>query len=76
MVSFEEAVTVFRDPHASTIFDPDHSVAENRWITFGVSKNGKLLIICHTFKTESGGAIIRIFSCRKATKTEKKQYGE
>jgi uncharacterized DUF497 family protein len=74
-VSFEEAATVFRDPHASTIFDFDHSQAENRWIPLGISSNGRMLVICHTFKTEGGAASIRIFSCRKATKTEKKQYG-
>lgn len=43
-------VSVSRDPHASTIFDSDHSEAENRWITLGVSRNGKLLVVCHTFK--------------------------
>ena len=75
-VSFEEAATVFRDPHASTIFDSDHSQVENRWVTLGISSNGKLLVICHTFKTENGAVSIRIFSCRKATKREKKQYGE
>ena len=32
-ISFEEAATVFLDPQASTIFDPDHSESENRWIT-------------------------------------------
>jgi hypothetical protein len=75
-VSFEEAATVFRDPHVLTIFDPDHSETENRWVTLGISQNGKFLVICHTFRTESGAAIIRIFSSRKATKSEKKQYGE
>ncbi|RJX25217.1 MAG: BrnT family toxin [Desulfurivibrio sp.] len=75
-VSFEEAATVFLDPHARTIFDPDHSEIENRWITLGISQNGKLLVTCHTFNNENGTAIIRIISSRKAAKTEKKQYGE
>lgn len=75
-VSFEEAATVFRDPRALTIFDLDHSQAENRWVTLGISSTGKVLVICHTFQTESRAVSIRIFSCRKATKTEKKQYGE
>lgn len=75
-ISFEEAATVFRDQRALTIFDPDHSESENRWTTLGISQNGKLLVTCHTFKTENGVAFIRIFSTRKATKTEKKQYGE
>lgn len=75
-ISFEEAATVFLDPLATTIYDPDHSESENRWITLGISQNGKLLVSCHTFSTENGTAIIRIFSSRKATKAEKKKYGE
>ena len=75
-ISFEEAATVFLDPLASSIVDSDHSELENRWVTLGLSQNGKLLVNCHTFKMENGAATIRIFSCRKATKTEKKQYGE
>ena len=47
---FEEAATVFRDPKALTIFDPDHSELEDRWITMGISKTEKLLIVCHTFQ--------------------------
>jgi hypothetical protein len=36
-VSFEEASTVLADPLAITGADPDHSVDEDRWITFGFS---------------------------------------
>ncbi len=75
-VCFEEATTVFLDPMAMTIFDPDHSETEERWITFGISKNSRLLVVCHTyFEEDNETAIIRIFSSRKATKTEDKQYG-
>lgn len=31
-VTFDEAATVFRDPKALSIFDPDHSETEDRWI--------------------------------------------
>jgi hypothetical protein len=31
-VSFDEAQTVFSDPHALVISDPDHSIVENRFI--------------------------------------------
>jgi uncharacterized protein len=34
-VSFEEASSVFYDPLAATGPDPDHSVGEQRFITFG-----------------------------------------
>ena len=32
-IAFDEAATIFRDPKAVTIFDPDHSESEERWIT-------------------------------------------
>jgi uncharacterized DUF497 family protein len=76
-VSFEEAATVFRDPAALTIFDPDHSEIEDRWLTIGLSGAGKILLVCHTYKAiDSETAIIRIFSSRKATTSEQKEYGE
>jgi uncharacterized protein len=47
-VSFEEASTALKDPMAATGFDPDHSVGEDRFITFGVSERGRLLVVAHT----------------------------
>ena len=35
-VSFEEAATVFRDPKALSIFDDEHSIYEDRWVTIGI----------------------------------------
>ncbi|MEA1935168.1 MAG: BrnT family toxin [Thermodesulfobacteriota bacterium] len=76
-VSFEEAATVFHDPTALTIYDPDHSENEDRWITIGISKSGKLLVTCHTYQEENNKTVnVRIFSGRKAKKAESKQYGE
>jgi uncharacterized DUF497 family protein len=37
-VSFEEASTVFRDTLSATGSNPDHSIEECRFITFGNSK--------------------------------------
>ena len=71
-VSFEEASTVFFDPLSATGNDPDHSAAENRMVTFGVSSSGRLLAVAHT---EHGDAI-RIISARKATRAERKIYEE
>ena len=31
-VTFEEAKTVFNDPFAMTVSDPDHSDEEERWL--------------------------------------------
>ena len=36
-ISFEEAKTVFTDPNARMIFDPDHSNQEDRFILLGIS---------------------------------------
>lgn len=75
-ITFEEAATVFQDSKAISIFDPDHSENEERWITMGISGKGKLLIVIHTFREESEDVIlIRIISSRKASKQEAKQYG-
>jgi uncharacterized DUF497 family protein len=76
-VSFEEATTVLRDPNALTIFDPDHGETEDRWLTIGISNNGKLLVVSHTYQQlDSNTIAIRIVSSRKATKSESQQYGE
>jgi uncharacterized protein len=69
-VSFEEATTVFVDPLAMTLDDPDHSVGENRYITFGLSDFGRLLVVCHT----DDEGVIRIISARTATPRERRSY--
>jgi hypothetical protein len=76
-VTFEEAATVFKDPKAISIFDPDHGETEDRWVTLGISEKGRLLIVIHAFRKESEDAVmIRIISSRKATKHETASYGE
>ena len=69
-VSFAESQSVFYDPLAKTIYDPDHSQSEDRWITIGYSNKGHLLIVCHVDRQD----IIRIISARPATKTETKRH--
>ncbi len=39
-VSFEEATTIFGDPLSLTIDDPEHSKAEERFVTIGQSNRG------------------------------------
>ena len=74
-VSFEEAATVFLDPRGRSLYDDAHSEEEDRWITAGVSSGGRLLVVCHTFrKVNKATSIVRIFSCRKATRRESEQY--
>jgi len=72
-VSFQEAETVFYDPYAKLIHDPDHSDSEDRFIILGLSKLLKLLVVCHCYREDD--VIIRIISARKATKQETKEYG-
>lgn len=71
-VTFDEAATVFLDELALSGTDPDHSVAESRYITFGTSSLGRLLAVSHTHR--SGG--IRIISARRVTRVERKIYEE
>jgi uncharacterized DUF497 family protein len=71
-VTFAEASTVFTDSLAATGADPDHSVGEARWITFGMSREGDLLVVSHTDE----GDMIRIISARAATLSERRLYEE
>ena len=76
-VTFDQASTVFSDPLAQTIYDPDHSDAEERWITIGKAANNKCLVVCHTVHQNSPSvAVVRLISARKATKTEIRSYEE
>ena len=76
-VSFERAVTVFKDADAISIFDDEHSGDEDRWITLGKDGSGILLVVCHTFRMiDESTYRIRIVSSRKATKREAQQYEE
>lgn len=63
---------MFADSLALTGSDPDHSIGEARWITFGESVRGRLLVVAHTDE----GDMIRIISARLATRHEKRLYEE
>lgn len=69
-ISFHEASTVFGDPLALTFNDPDHSVGEHRFLTFGHSRTNQLLAVVHTERHEK----TRIMSARRATRQERKIY--
>jgi len=71
-VSFEEAATAFYDTLSVTGADPDHSVGEIRYVTFGMSERRRLLVVSHA---EAQGTI-RIISARTASKGERKIYEE
>ena len=71
-VLFEEAVTVFADENAFLLSDPDHSDDEERFVLLGLSSNLRILVVCHCYREKD--ELIRIFSARKATRTERLQY--
>jgi len=69
-VSFDEAVSVFADSLALTFADTDHSEAEDQSRTYGISNQGRLLVVVHTERRNK----VRIISARKATRYEKNIY--
>jgi len=69
-VTFEEASTVFGDPLAGTIPDPEHSLDEKRFVTIGHSTAHRVIVVMHTDRGED----VRIISARLATRREKKRY--
>lgn len=72
-VSFREAMSVFGDPLAQTFADPDHSDAEARDLTFGVTREGRALVVAHC---ERGRRIRIIISAREMTRREKRDHEE
>jgi uncharacterized DUF497 family protein len=73
-VSFEEAKSVFHDPNARLIGDPDHSANEDRFVLLGISEELRVLVVCHCYRDDDD--TIRIISARRAKKKEIETYEE
>jgi uncharacterized DUF497 family protein len=71
-VSFEEAESVFSDDFAILLPDPDHSAHEDRFLLLGLSAGFRTLVVVHSYREQN---VIRIISARKATPSERAQYG-
>ena len=71
-VGFVETSEVFDDDHSSAVSDPDHSIDEARYLIFGVSKQGRHLVVCYTER----GDRIRLVSARQMTSRERRAYEE
>lgn len=69
-ISFAEATSVFGDPLELMITDPDHSDSELRFVSMGLSGQGRLLVVSYTERSER----VRIISARLATPRERRQY--
>ena len=69
-VSFVEASSVFLDLLGITIFDPEHSHEEDRYITVGVSAAARVLMVAYTDRENR----VRIINARELTRKERKDY--
>lgn len=74
-VTFEEAMSVFRDSLMLSIQDVDAS--EERWIPIGESSVGRLVLVVHTWtEHDESRALVRLISARHPTRNETRQYRE
>lgn len=69
-VDFADAVSVFSDELAITIFDARFE--EERFITIGMDILNRILVVVYTMRDDE----IRLISARKATRNERRQYEE
>ena len=70
-VTFDEASTVFEDRLAVIFVDEEHSLVETRELIIGHSRAGRLLLVSFV---ERPGAVLRLISARRATRTERQDY--
>ncbi len=71
-VTFDEASTVFGDPLNLLMSDPDHSLAEERYLLLGMSNRRRLLVVAFAERPPR----TRLISARRATRRERRRYEE
>ena len=71
-VTFDEASTVFGDPLALLMADPDHSVYEQRYVLLGMTNRRKLLVVAYAERPPR----THLISARRAGRNERKLYEE
>lgn len=69
-----DACHVFADQCVLTLFDDEHSLDEERWISMGQIPDGRILVVVHTYKCQKKREFVRIISARKANKRESQEY--
>ncbi|MBE9193429.1 BrnT family toxin [Gloeocapsopsis crepidinum LEGE 06123] len=69
-ISFDEAATIFYDPHYLEDYDEAHSDQEDRFKIIGMSSNRRLLVATYIQRVDR----IRMISSRLATKNERRIY--
>jgi uncharacterized DUF497 family protein len=73
-IDFKEASEIFDDPLHISILDKRFDYFEERWITIGATKKGKVLVVGHLYSMEEESEHIKIITARKATGKEREQY--
>jgi uncharacterized protein len=71
---FEEARSVFADPHGRLFYDPEHSESEDQFILLGMSSAARILVVVHCYRNSD--PVARLISARKATRKEIRFYEE
>ena len=75
-VDFELAATAVVDRSARSVLDEDQGAFEERWVTMGIDRDGRLLVVSHTTTEDhENEELVRIISARRATSRERRQYG-
>jgi uncharacterized DUF497 family protein len=69
-IEFADAVGVFEDERAGTRKDILTAVNEQRWLTIGRDRLGRIVVVAYTWR----GNRIRIFSARRAIPRERREY--
>ena len=69
-VSFDLAMTVFRDPFAVERLDDREDYGEERFVIIGMAEGNVVLFVAYTEREER----IRIISARRATQYEQDDY--
>ena len=69
-ITLDEAFTSIHDPDAIWLYDGKHSLDEDRYISIGISSQGRVLFTVFTMR----GEVYRIISSRRAERIEEDLY--
>jgi len=71
-ITFDEATTVFGDPLAMLMLDPDHDESETRYLLLRSSGQQRLLVVAFAERLDR----TRLISARRASRPERKKHEE
>ena len=73
-VAFSDAALIFADSNMMTMYDKEHSLDEDRYLSLGRTPKGAVLMVSHTHRSTSDSEVIRIISARPADNDEEAVY--